>query len=150
MKKGYNARGAKRNLQKFTALGIDIIPGYILFEPYMDLRELRQAFDFLVENIQRLTPTKFLNRVAPYVGTEVYRTLKRDTLLRGDYPHYHYKFQNPDTDLFYSELKQSTEAIVSAYRKRSQQGYTTDSPEVGALVTQMISQFDAMLSKSGY
>lgn len=149
MEKGYTAEVARTNLLAIERQGLDVLPGYILFEPYMSLPDVREAFEFLAQVVPRLTPTKFLNRLVPYVGTPAYASLAADGLLRSSYPSFDFAFRDPAVERLYDALDEQLAPVVERYRALVAAGARTRDPAVQSLVAATISVFDALLTRHG-
>ncbi|MBW2737819.1 MAG: radical SAM protein [Deltaproteobacteria bacterium] len=75
-------------IEAIRELGIEIIPGYITFDPYMTIEEAIDSVQFIEETFPEISEEKLFNEIIPHVGTEYFSRLERDHMLRGKYPNY--------------------------------------------------------------
>ena len=73
-----------RAYKLFTGCGIDVVPGYIMFNPYTTKERLKDNFLFVKEN--KLAILKLYYRhLEIYYGTKIYHKVLSDNLLGNDF-----------------------------------------------------------------
>jgi radical SAM superfamily enzyme YgiQ (UPF0313 family) len=91
---------------KITALqeiGIEIVPGIIMFHPAVQPSELRETIK-LLRAVEYKAPRKFLNRVTAYPGTPLYQDYATNGLLTSEWPVGKWEFADPEARCFYDDL----------------------------------------------
>ncbi|MDY7229491.1 B12-binding domain-containing radical SAM protein [Hyalangium rubrum] len=117
-KKGFAVKQVRQTLAGLEALGIDVISGYILFHPYMRLEEVKRSVDFLADELHHEgNPGKFLSRLHPEQGTELWERLRGDGLLRGAFPDWDYAFRDPRVGQLYEALRSATAGLRQEYTR---------------------------------
>jgi len=114
-RKGFSTEEAHRVLDELHNLGIEVIPGFIMFEPYMTLVDVRATVDFMARHVRQWDPTKLVKRVVPEYGTLLHKQLELDGLLRGKYPDLDYWFIDPAVGRLYKRLCHNVEPIIIRY-----------------------------------
>lgn len=130
-KKGFAVKQVRQTLAGLEALGIDVISGYILFHPYMKLEEVKRSVDFLADELRHEgNPGKFLSRLHPEQGTELWERLRADGLLRGSFPEWDYVFRDPRVGQLFESLRSASAGLRQEYvRTRTQHGDTPQAKE---------------------
>ncbi|MFZ5479110.1 MAG: B12-binding domain-containing radical SAM protein [Myxococcota bacterium] len=118
-RKGFSVTRAREVLASLAQLGIDVISGYILFQPYMSLADVRTGVDFLADDLAHDgNPGKFLSRLHPEAGTELFGRLQRDGLLTGSFPDWGFRFADPRVGKLYGALEAETAELCAEYVRR--------------------------------
>lgn len=104
----YNKRATEednyRAFQLFTDNGIDVVPGFIMINPYSDKVRLKRNFEFLVFN--KIFYLKlYYSHLWVYYGTKIYEKLLDDKLLDDKYSYIHVK-EYRFVDSFTSQISQ--------------------------------------------
>jgi anaerobic magnesium-protoporphyrin IX monomethyl ester cyclase len=116
--KGFTVEQSQQTLDQLRQLGLRVITGYIGFDPYMTLEEVRANIAFLRQAIQHQgNPAKYLRRLVPYHGTAIWKRLKTDGLLVGEFPEWDFRFQDARVEALYHKLYQLSEPLREAYLK---------------------------------
>lgn len=81
----------------FMSLGIDVVPGYIMFNPFSTLDRLKENFKFLVDNNLAILKL-YYRHLDVYYGTDIYHIVVQNGLLTKNYTYLdseEYSFKNP-------------------------------------------------------
>ncbi len=125
-KKGFSVKQARAVLKALERLEIDVISGYILFHPYMSLDDVRFGVDFLANELAHDgNPGKFLSRLHPEAGTELFTRLAQDGLLTGAFPDWGFRFADPRVERLYAALTAETAPLRAEYARRRALGERT-------------------------
>ncbi|MGY5055125.1 B12-binding domain-containing radical SAM protein [Streptomyces sp. 900105755] len=92
-----------RNVQD---LGIEVIPGTIMFHPTVRPDELRQTLRLLKATGYR-TPYKLLDRIVPYAGTPLHQEYAAKGILAEDWPIGRWDFTDPHASRMYQRIRSS-------------------------------------------
>ena len=110
--KKFNPSVIDNTIESIRDLGIEIIPGYITFDPYMTMKEAAESVQFIKETFPEIFEEKLFNEIIPHFGTEYFSFLERDHMIRGEYPNYNVVYK--DTKVWeYKKLLQD-----SAFKKK--------------------------------
>ena len=115
-RKGFTREAVKYAVGGLLSMGIDIVYGYIVFEPYMTLPEVKENIDFMIDELGYCDPTKFVKRLVPYPDTDIYRWLERDGLLCGQYPMFGFQFQDANVARLYETVSERLQPVLNEYR----------------------------------
>jgi anaerobic magnesium-protoporphyrin IX monomethyl ester cyclase len=144
-KKGFSVRQARAVLAGLAQLGIDVISGYILFHPYATLDDVRAGVDFLAQDLAHDgNPGKFLSRLHPEAGTELFTRLQRDGLLTGTFPDWGFRFVDPRVGALFSALSEEVAPLRAEYVRRRVAGEPT-----AALTQAFLRRFEAHYAAQG-
>lgn len=94
----------RRQLEDLEGIGIRVIPGMIMFHPYVEAAELRESIT-LVDRVGGNNPNILKDRYRAYAGTELYKRLEQDKLLDGDWPSRNWLFKDPNATLLYEKVR---------------------------------------------
>jgi len=86
--KKFDVSAIANTIEAIRELGIEIIPGYITFDPYMTIEEAIDSVQFIEDTFPEISEEKLFNEIIPHVGTEYFARLEQDHMLRGEYPNY--------------------------------------------------------------
>lgn len=118
-KKGFSVAAARRVLSGLAALEIEVISGYILFHPYATLSDVRAGVDFLADDLAHDgNPKKFLSKLSPEAGTELFVSMERDGLLTGSFPDWGFRFADERVGELYRALSAEAAPLCEEYTKR--------------------------------
>lgn len=84
-------------------VGIDVIPGTIMFHPTVRPEELRETAR-LLRATQYRHPFKFLSKVTPYPGTPLYQAYSAAGYLDDEWPLGQWEFADPEAARVYADL----------------------------------------------
>ncbi|WP_216641347.1 B12-binding domain-containing radical SAM protein [Mycobacterium kansasii] len=84
-------------------LGIDVIPGTIMFHPTVRPEELRETARLLRATRYR-HPFKFLSKITPYPGTPLYQAYSAAGYLTDEWPLGQWEFADPEAARVYADL----------------------------------------------
>jgi radical SAM superfamily enzyme YgiQ (UPF0313 family) len=105
-KKPYPAERIAPTLARLRALDIEAIFGFIMFEPYMTLSDVRQNVFFLARDLDYFgDPGKYLSKLDPEYGTDLWARLSRDGLLTGSFPDWGFHFRDSQVAYLYRQLE---------------------------------------------
>ena len=134
-KKPYPVERIVPTLAKICALGIEAIFGFILFEPYMTMSDVRQNFYFLAQDLDYVgDPGKYLSKLDPEYGTELWARLSRDGLLSGRFPNWGFQFQDLKVASLYRQLEGPILELQARYRAAAED----DRAALGQLVREEV------------
>lgn len=104
-RKRHVARGEDpaAQLNALRELGIEVIPGTIMFHPTVRPPELRQTLGLLKATGYR-NPSKLLDRITAYPGTPLYQEYAAKGLLTKDWPIGEWDFADRAAATFYQQL----------------------------------------------
>jgi radical SAM superfamily enzyme YgiQ (UPF0313 family) len=86
-----------RTYRLFMSLGIDVVPGYIMFNPFSTLDRLKDNFQFL-ENNNLAILKLYYRHLDVYYGTDIYHIIEQNGLLAENYTYLdseEYCFKDP-------------------------------------------------------
>ncbi len=116
-KKPYPSGRIAGTLAEIRALDIEPIFGFILFEPYMTLEDVRENVHFLARDMDYSgDPGKYLSQLDPECGTELWKRLARDGLLTGVFPDWGFRFRDPRVGRLYRGLEGPVRELQDRYR----------------------------------
>jgi len=115
-RKGFSIEQIYRAVDVLKYLQINIIPGFILFEPYSSISNVRENMRLLNEIGIDYEPTKLTKRLVAEAGAEITEKLRADNLLTGEYPEYDYIFKDRRTEKLYMALKDYMDGVLPRYR----------------------------------
>ncbi len=96
--KNSEPKDSYRAYNLFTSLGIDVVPGYIMFNPFTTVSRLRENFRFLEDNNLAILKL-YYRHLDVYYGTDIYHVVKQNGLLKESYTYLDsedYSFKDPD------------------------------------------------------
>ena len=96
---------AQRKLAAIQDLGIEIIPGTIMFHPGITPAELRATVE-LIDTTGYQSPGKLLDRIVPYPGTPLHRQYSEEGVLVQDWPVGRWRFATEEARLVYEKMSQ--------------------------------------------
>ena len=124
-RKGFSVKQARAALEGLRSLGIDVISGYILFQPYMSLDDVRAGVEFLATDLAHDgNPGKFLSALHPEAGTALFSQLQADGLLTGQFPSWGFRFQDPRVAHLFALLEEEAGPLRAEYVRRRTAGVT--------------------------
>lgn len=100
LKRGQDAAEGIRALQQ---LGIDVIPGIIMFHPAVQPDELR-ATARLLRVANRGIPGEFMDRITAYPGTPLHREYLTSGYLTSEWPLGLWEFADPEATRVYADI----------------------------------------------
>ncbi len=105
--KGITKEVNKKCISILRDVGIGITPCYIMWTPWITESELKESYDFLLEQ-ELYIPQRLFCRLIPYPGTEIHKKMKNEGLLVKDGWRYTYNFVD------YS-IRMKWNAMISLY-----------------------------------
>lgn len=108
--KGYKTDVIFEKIKILENLGIEIVPGFITFNPDSTVDELRSNAD-LIRNIPNSDPSMFSYEYIPYPGTDLTNKFIKDGLVVGNFPNYENNYKNPEVKL----IKQTYDRLLTRY-----------------------------------
>ncbi|VBA53930.1 B12-binding domain-containing radical SAM protein [Mycobacterium attenuatum] len=100
LNRGQDAADTINALQQ---LGIDVIPGTIMFHPTVRPEELRETAR-LLRATKYTQPFKFMGRITPYPGTPLYQAYSEAGYLSAEWPLGQWDFVDPEAARVYAEV----------------------------------------------
>ncbi|VBA39759.1 hypothetical protein LAUMK13_02758 [Mycobacterium innocens] len=94
---------AADTINALLQLGIDVIPGTIMFHPTVRPEELRETARLLRATKYR-HPFKFLSKITPYPGTPLYQEYSAAGYLSAEWPLGQWDFVDPQAARVYADL----------------------------------------------
>lgn len=110
-RKGTTVQQNQRALDILRALNLHYKMGFILFDPYSDLNQLKQNIDFLRENKTTVIHSYRPIELMVYSGTALAEELKNLGKLKGDYLNYSYEYINSEMVVGKNAMKYIAERI---------------------------------------
>ncbi len=117
---------------------IDLVIGFIFFEPYMSWEGLKESYRWL-KNTERYYSDHFFSILRPYIGTPIRKRLEEDKLLRinTEFDYGEFVFDNATVGEFYNDfmkyhdtyLKVDTEILQLMLKEKQYRGYVKDETE---------------------
>lgn len=109
----------------YDHLGINVIPGFIMLNPYSTIEELRDNMQFLIKLNLEYSFRVFSNRVQLFYNTPLYHRVLQDGLLRPDYD-----ITNPEAYFFKEEdiekIAKNMDEVIKIVNKKGRGAYVTD------------------------
>jgi len=102
--KGATVPQQARALEIIQDLGIDLVVGYIFFDPISTLEDLRQSLHFYVR-LNQYDVSKFSQRLRVLPGTLIYKRMQAEQTVFGDIWHTTYDFSSPKIDTVYTLVR---------------------------------------------
>lgn len=109
----------------YEQLGINVIAGFIMFNPYSTINEYYENVDFVKKMGLEYSFRVFSNKVHLYYGTPLYKRAERDLLLKKQYGIIHpmeYKFASDEIE----RLSEDIDSIIQLVDKDGMGEYVTD------------------------
>lgn len=100
LSRGQDAADTINALQQ---LGIDVIPGTIMFHPTVRPEELRETAR-LLRATKYTQPFKFMGRITPYPGTPLYQAYSEAGYLSAEWPLGQWDFVDPEAARVYADV----------------------------------------------
>jgi radical SAM superfamily enzyme YgiQ (UPF0313 family) len=100
LKRGQDAAETISSLQQ---IGIEVIPGTIMFHPTVGPDELRETAR-LLRATEYKTPRKFMDRITTYAGTPLHRQYSAAGLLSSDWPIGRWDFVDAEAARVYADI----------------------------------------------
>ena len=107
------------------ALGIEVVPGTIMFHPTVTPRELRETLRVLKATGYK-TPGKLTDRITAYAGTPLYREYAAKGYLTRDWPVGEWAFQDPGADRTYQRLVERISGDVAPSFEEAEELFLTE------------------------
>lgn len=108
--KGYKKDIILDRIKILEKIGIEIVPGFITFNPDSTLDTLK-ANAHLIKEIPNSDPSMFSYEYIPYPGTDLTNKFLKEGLVVGQFPHYKNNYKIPQVKL----VKQSYDRLLSKY-----------------------------------
>ncbi|MBC2714948.1 MAG: radical SAM protein [Desulfobacteraceae bacterium] len=102
--KGHSVKQCRRALDILHSMGINVILGYITFEPGMSLVEVEETIGFLSENFPHEVQSRIRDRITPYPSTRLFDSLDKKGLIDGQFPDYKFRFVDPLIEEIYRSI----------------------------------------------
>lgn len=90
-------------IRSLQALGIQVIPGTIMFHPTVQPDELRETAR-LLRATNYAMPRKLMSRITPYPGTPLYQTYSAAGYLTAEWPLGEWEFVDPEASRAYADI----------------------------------------------
>jgi anaerobic magnesium-protoporphyrin IX monomethyl ester cyclase len=116
--KGATVSQQTEALEVIQELGIDLVVGYIFFDPISTLEDLKQSFDFYVR-LKQYDVSKFSQRLRVLPGTSLYRRMQAEQSVRGDIWCTSYDFSSPQIDTVYALVRGLFLSLLPSLLERS-------------------------------
>ena len=108
--KGYDADKIKNNLDILQEIGINVIYGFINFNPETTYDDLLINIEMLRE-LDNIDPSMLSHEFIPYPGTIMTQRLLDEGLLEGEFPNYILKYKNS----IIKKLKKEYDKLLGVY-----------------------------------
>jgi len=142
-RKGFTPQQALQQVRLLQDLGLEVVTGYIGFEPYMGLDEVRDTIEFLAHDLGHTgNPAKYLRRYFPNHNTPLWHRLKKDGLLTGDFPDWSFQFKHAQVAQLYETLTAESQPLCQAYLDEGL--YRADTAQKRARCVELNAQFLAL------
>ena len=116
-KKPFNTGKILSAVSGIRQLGLEPIFGFIMFEPYMSLEDVWESVMFLAHRLDFCgDPGKYLSKLDPEYGTELWSRLANDGLLDGAFPDWTFRFSDSRVARLYSRLVEPVRDWQRQYR----------------------------------
>jgi hypothetical protein len=102
--KGATVPQQARALEIIQDLGIDLVVGYIFFDPISTLEDLRESLHFYVR-LNQYDVSKFSQRLRVLPGTLIHKRMQAEQTVFGDIWHTTYDFSSPRIDTVYTLVR---------------------------------------------
>jgi len=111
--KGHTVVDVRQTIRGLQALGIDVLPGYITFEPFLTIDDLIASIEFLLTDLAFAGGSAHLLRTAlvPEYGTMLWTDIAKAGLLTGTFPHYGFVFREPEVAVVVERIKEYLESV---------------------------------------
>jgi radical SAM superfamily enzyme YgiQ (UPF0313 family) len=107
-RKGYASSRIAERLRVLTELGLDYIPGFIMFTPTATLAGLEQSRQLIGQMDTHKRLLMFFSEATVYPGTPLEHDLRHRGLLRGEFPHYTAEYADPQVSRLRRRMKEFT------------------------------------------
>jgi radical SAM superfamily enzyme YgiQ (UPF0313 family) len=114
-KKGVSSKVQQDALKICDKLGIEVIPGLILFEPRTTLKELKDSVNYLQRHGNIMEPSNYISALSVLSGTPIYEELYDEYLIKNEEGGIcDWYFENNDVAILFRKLVN----IIKEYNSR--------------------------------
>jgi len=138
--KGATVPQQTRDLEIIRDLGIDLVVGYIFFDPISTLEDLRQSLCFYVR-LNQYDVSKFSQRLRVLPGTIIYRRMLAEQTVFGDIWRTTYDFSSPKIDTAYALVRGLFLSLLPTLLERTVNNQPLSEKQAGQVIALMESDF---------
>jgi anaerobic magnesium-protoporphyrin IX monomethyl ester cyclase len=116
--KGATVKQQAESLRTIQELGIDLVVGYIFFDPLSTIDDLRQSLAFYM-TLNQYDASKFSQRLRVLPGTAIYRRMQAEKTVFGDIWRTTYDFSSTSIDTVYTLVRGLFHVLLPTLLERS-------------------------------
>jgi anaerobic magnesium-protoporphyrin IX monomethyl ester cyclase len=146
--KGATVSQQAEALEIIQNLDIDLVVGYIFFDPVSTLEDLLQSMDFYTR-LNQFDVSKFSQRLRVLPGTAIYRRMKAEETVFGDIWHTTYDFSSTRIDTVYALVRGLFYAVLPTLLERSARNTPLSEQQAERVIALMEQDFRAALKTAG-